>query len=35
MAASLLGPFKEKKEVGHQDATTGKLAEGDLAEDQL
>ena len=35
MAASLLGAPKEKKKVGHWDATTGELAEGDLAEDQL
>ena len=34
MAASLLGHPKEK-EVGHQDATAGKLTEGDLAEDWL
>ena len=35
MAASLLEPPKEKKEVGHRDATTGELTEGDLMEDWL
>ena len=35
MAASLLGPPKERKEVGHQDATTGELAKRDLTEDWL
>ena len=35
MAVSLLGPPKERKEVGHQDATTGKLAKRDLMEYQL
>ena len=35
MAVSLMGPPKEKKEVGHQDATAGELTKGDLAEDQL
>ena len=35
MAATLSGPPKEKKEVGHWDAAAGELTEEDLAEDQL
>ena len=35
MAASLSGAPKEKRQVGHRDATAGELAKGDLAEDQL
>ena len=35
MAASLLGPPKERKEGGHQGTIADELAKRDLAEDRL